>query len=81
MLNALTENASFNPRPREGATRLCGVCGASSGGFNPRPREGATKSAGPCFEPCTVSIHAPVKGRPEMVQKMSEIIKFQSTPP
>ena len=39
--------ASFNPRPREGATMLMRTRIAELERFNPRPREGATLPAMP----------------------------------
>mgnify|MGYP001655340782 CR=1 FL=1 len=37
---------------------------AASYSFNPRPREGATRTIDHCDSGQAVSIHAPVKGRP-----------------
>ena len=56
--------ASFNPRPREGATTESPNRWRAMISFNPRPREGATswKFDLKC-QYKKVSIHAPVKGR------------------
>ena len=64
--------ACFNPRPREGATLSTGDASRRRKSFNPRPREGATLIIpGPC-RVLAVSIHAPVKGRPEMGMELNE---------
>ena len=64
---AQTVPASFNPRPREGATPVKHALDPAPPveGFNPRPREGATrlKHNAVLKEPNGVSIHAPVRGR------------------
>ena len=56
---------SFDPRPREGATRGRGVLDLCQlGGFDPRPREGATVTGQGAVSLYGVSIRAPVRGRP-----------------
>ena len=55
---------------------------ATQRSFNPRPREGATEGAQSVAALSTVSIHAPVKGRPMLVVTIVDAdTVFQSTPP
>ena len=49
--------------------------------FNPRPLAGATYASGlSSFRP-NISIHAPLRGRPERLPDDSDLWLFQSTPP
>ena len=50
-------------------------------GFNPRPRKGATGGESNVEERVVVSIHAPVRERPEPNRQTIRGGKFQSTPP
>ncbi|CAA7622808.1 conserved hypothetical protein [Magnetospirillum sp. UT-4] len=49
--------------------------------FNPRPREGATHRIGRSITRLGVSIHAPVRGRPDHCREVMLVKMFQSTPP
>ena len=60
--SASSEVESFDPRPREGATRHSPRAAGESTRFDPRPREGATSSVPAIACDVEVSIHAPVKG-------------------
>ena len=71
---------SFNPRPREGATDNRGATRSLYRGFNPRPREGATITEQDFFTVPPVSIHAPVKGRPETRLGAFDIRRFNPRP-
>ena len=64
MGGGLLNIASFNPRPREGATGRGRPQTRPPERFNPRPREGATGWWSDLGGNYGVSIHAPVKGRP-----------------
>ena len=50
-------------------------------GFNPRTRVGCDDSAMPSLTPRPVSIHAPVWGATDTVNKITDWAKFQSTHP
>ena len=76
------ESRCFNPRPREGATRIDPMATARALSFNPRPREGATdrarsiRSMLQCFNP------RPREGATRRRLDVAEpIARFQSTPP
>src|SRR5208282_2485758 len=74
--------ASFNPRPREGATGQAVARACRRAGFNPRPREGATRLPQKLAEDrVRVSIHAPAKGRRPAKDDRFTNLRFQSTPP
>ena len=51
------------------------------GCFNPRTREGATAFGMGIDKPDIVSIHAPVRVRPTLLDKSDNIEEFQSTHP
>ena len=66
--------------PCGGDTAVC-PDDSPKGYFNPRPLAGATYL--PAADPHDghISIHAPLRGRPEESQRAAGAVKFQSTPP
>ncbi len=72
---------NFNPRPLAGATVFSRGPGFVYVYFNPRPLAGATKSYNSVADLATISIHAPLRGRPSGRCKQFGIKLFQSTPP
>ena len=80
-LNFPADIASFDPRPREGATSMTVTTLPCRCGFDPRPREGATAAGGVRGLPVRVSIRAPVKGRPCISDAKATAKMFRSAPP
>ena len=60
-------SACFNPRAREGATIGFSRLKRPIKRFNPRAREGATPKAQLTNSHQVVSIHAPVRARPDRI--------------
>jgi hypothetical protein len=60
---------SFDPRPRKGATCCHPARSGRPASFDPRPRKGATGDQLPLQLQHTVSIHAPAKGRHEVISQ------------
>ena len=71
---------NFNPRPHTGATFII-VAPFSLYNFNPRPHTGATPDPGKYSWLDPISIHAPIRGRPNADYPPKLYDKFQSTPP
>ena len=71
----------FNPRPHAGATNLCISELQHPAHFNPRPHAGATGWDGDVYQNCSISIHAPMRGRRRRAFFLAPDLKFQSTPP
>ena len=71
----------FNPRAREGATRETLSARLTAAGFNPRAREGATYVVSRYRNGSSVSIHAPVRARPQATRATLICLQFQSTRP
>ena len=63
-----TTIGGFNPRAREGATRVVTRYRQGLFSFNPRAREGATDDLLVDRLKAEVSIHAPVKARQEQIR-------------
>ena len=72
---------SFNPRPREGATRVLRDLQEMQEVSIHAPVKGRLYAAGKRRGLTEVSIHAPVKGRRRMLGACSMPWRFQSTPP
>ena len=73
--------AGFNPRPREGATTICAVCGRPAKSFNPRPREGATRITVIRAPRGSFQSTPPRRGDQNSRSSRPSSGKFQSTPP
>ena len=71
----------FNPRPLAGATSPLLPTSSSRPYFNPRPLAGATKWYLWDGQKYIISIHAPLRGRPQKPAKRRRKRRFQSTPP
>ena len=75
------ELVSFNPRTREGATHQLIWHVPQRNSFNPRTREGATGRKKVDLLKDLVSIHAPVRVRQDLSQRLFVKFQFQSTHP
>ena len=71
----------FNPRPLAGATFNIRMVRDHRKDFNPRPLAGATIEVKVKPNKPTISIHAPLRGRPTRRRSGCRMILFQSTPP
>jgi len=73
--------SSFNPRPREGATRSAQLDGVLDPKFQSTPPRRGDERQIPLHSSLPVSIHAPAKGRLKSLISLHYGLKFQSTPP
>ncbi len=71
----------FNPRPRTGGDPGDRVQRDQRTCFNPRPRTGGDRSHPGSSRLPPVSIHAPARGATMRRNRISPLIRFQSTPP
>ena len=71
----------FDPRPREGATRLAPHPAFRLKRFDPRPREGATEIVNIMQRTAPVSIRAPVRGRPTALEAGLWVYRFGAEAP
>ena len=74
-------SGSFNPRPRTGSDSHRRGGPRSPISFNPRPRTGSDEIRRAFGTGGSVSIHAPAQGATEKLDKVIELLGFQSTPP